>query len=430
MSKLFKRLNWDNKRNSEPQANRILVTYNRALYSNNTVLPFSTSSSNLCNWLSTNHPDYNMSSWCFYGNIETNNIGTIALSSIVQQQLDFPNSQPPYLSEFSFCENNSKGYNLTPFMLYDKADVQFNTPFSIKTNLLGKSQLERIELSIISGIMGQKGAQYKLCGEVIDLNDVIWNYEVLLIDELGAVQIGYGPLSFLPQWLTEAQRTAITCQYNNNIQAYLADTNDAMLGQGSYYYSLPLLKLNSFTLKKNNVPYATAHKGNIWVDYVVQGFAAQDWSILENASWQFFAIQFPELNNTEYSQAALMVSIVTTTQNGIVSSLPVAKFYNNVSDARTPNSALKPAFEWNMNQIKFTPTIYWTDSKGKKFPVAFDLILDAPNGKITIHAQAFMDNQVISQVEKYEGIFSVTASIHVNKINETNAQGYCWAEVH
>jgi hypothetical protein len=415
----------------KPAEQQTSATFTQAYYSSVPVLPFSQSPALLSNWLSTNHPEYNMSSWCFYGNIETDNLGTIAINSIVQQQFSFPENQPPYIAEFSFCQNNGQGYNLAPFMLYDTSDIQFSIPFNIQASLLRPNKIESIGLSLVSGNMGEKGAQYKMSGVVIDFNLVEWKYEVLLTDTTGAIQVGYGPSSFLPQWLTAAQQKQITSNYNNSVHDYLEKTGDTMEGQGSYYYSLPLLTLNSFTLLKDGVPYTSGTKGNIWVDYVVQGFADQSWPILEEASWQFFAIQFPSTANIKGINAALMVSIVTTKQNGVSNSLPVARFYDGSSSASSAqNGSIQASFEWNMNEIEFKPTKYWTDAKGKKFPVAFELILKSPNGTIAVWAQAAMDNQVVSEVEKYEGVYQVIAAIQVNGINEPFIKGYAWAEVH
>lgn len=433
LNKILKRLHLknNNQENKTSEEQNSSTSFTQAYYSALPVLPFSQTPAMLSQWLSTPHPEYNMASWCFYGNIETDNIGTIAMNSIVQQQLSFPGNQPPYIAEFSFCQNNGNGYNLAPFMLYFPSDIQFTLPFNIKASLLRPTKLDTIELSLVSGNMGEKGAQYKLHGLVIDLHLAEWKYEVLLTDNMGAIQVGYGPSSFLPQYLTAAQQTLITSQYNSNVHAYLQHSGDTMIGQGSYYYSFPLLTLDSFTLLKDGAPYASGTKGNIWVDYVVQGFDDSSWPIFEGATWQFFAIQFPSSANIKGINAALMVSIVTTTQNGVTISLPVARFYDGSSSEPTAqNGAVQPSFEWNMDEITFTPTKYWTDAKGKKFPVGFELLLNSPNGIISVWAQAVMDNQVVSEVEKYEGVYEVIAAVEVNGIKEPFLKGYAWAEVH
>jgi hypothetical protein len=397
-----------------------------AYWSQLDILPFSKSEKGLRDWLSTPHPEYNMASWCFYGNITTDEGEVVAISSMVQQQLNMGGM--PYLAEFSYCDDN--GYKVVPFEV-GTADVQFKAPFSIRVTYKYIPDVF-LEIKLLSGEMGQAGAKYRLSGNVIDLKMNNLKYDLVLTDTYGVVQIGYGTSSFLPQWLTPSQHHSIMANYKGSVPSYLNAGEDTMLGQGSYYYSMPLLKVESFSLhrKLDNewVLYANGSKGNIWVDYVVQGFASQEKALLKNAQWQFLAIQFPEQN------ASLMVSIVdvpTPIENVTSGIFPMARLY--YGDQKAANGSKQAYQEWAIGQIEFNPKKYWVDpTTGLKYPIEFDLNLRSPDGsQILLKGKSIRANQVIEEgVNKYEGVFAIQADIRVKSLNLQGAQGCAWAEIH
>lgn len=403
----------------------------QCFYSTHAILPQSQSPSQLSGWLSRIHPRYNMSSWCFFGNIEDEKGGVAAISCIVQRQ-NLPHSSSPYVAEWSYCDDHTNGYALAPFELPTE-NVAYSEPFAITADaypLYGGM----LNLSLVSGRMGQIGAQYRITGRVVDLsiNFDLWEYELHLTDTMGAMQSGYGPSSFLPQWLTSEQRHAIESKFNHDVHAYLQAGQDAMTGQGCYYYSLPLLRVDSFNIRKNNQPYSSGTRGNIWVDYVVQSFSESALPLVESATWQFFAIQFPEIGAFGKDGAAMMVSIVTTTDaENRSSTLPEARFYYNGSGRTVAaNGAVQASLEWKMNEIELVVTKRWQAPGGKTFPVALTLTLNSPEGTVVLNMDAIRDNQVVSEVQKYEGVFDVLATIKVNGIDESNVKGFAWAEVH
>ncbi|MEN2416369.1 hypothetical protein [Flavobacterium mesophilum] len=389
------------------------------------ILSFSKSEKGLREWLSTPHPEYNMASWCFYGNITTDDGEVVAISSMIQQQLNMGGM--PYLAEFSYCDRN--GYKVVPFEV-EANDVQFKAPFSVKVTYKYICDMY-LEITLLSGEMGQAGAKYRLAGNVIDLKGNNLKYDLILTDTYGAIQIGYGTTSFLPQWLTPSQHQNVMANYKGSVPNYLNARKDTMLGQGSYYYSMPLLKVESFLLyrKVDNEwkQYANGKKGNIWVDYVVQGFNSQEKTLLKNAQWQFLAIQFPEKN------ASLMVSIVDVPPIENISSkvLPMARLY--YGDKKATNGSKQAYYEWAIDQIEYKPTKYWVDPKtGLKYPIEFDLNLRSPDDSyLKLKGKSVRDNQVVGYgVNKYEGVFSVEADIQVKDLNATNLQGFSWAEIH
>lgn len=389
-------------------------------------LPFSKSEEGLSDWLSKPHPEYNLASWCFYGNVTTDEGKVVAVSSMVQQQLKMGGM--PYLAEFSYCDDN--GYKVVPFEV-DVADVAFKDPFSVRVTYKYIPDVF-LEIALVSGKMGQAGAKYRLSGNVIDLKMNNLKYELLLTDTYGVVQIGYGASSFLPQWLTPTQHQNVMANYKGSVSNYLNAKEDAMRGQGSYYYSMPLLKVESFTLSRrlDDVwePYAKGSEGNIWVDYVVQGFDQKEEALLKNAQWQFLAIQFPE------QKASLMVSIVdvpTPIEDVPSGILPMARLY--YGNHKALNGSKQAYKEWTIDQIEFKPTKYWVDPHTNlKYPIEFELNLKSPDGsRMVLKGTAVRNDQVIEdKVNKYEGVFTVQADVWLDGSNLKGIKGFAWAEVH
>ncbi|MGB3183544.1 MAG: hypothetical protein WBB45_19295 [Cyclobacteriaceae bacterium] len=408
----------------------------QCFYSSMPLVPQGQSPSRLAAWLSNLQPQYNMASMCFYGNLIDDEGHVAAVNSILQQQNKMQNQKGkpanPFLAEWSYCDDKTNGYVNAPFFITKEytGNVQVQAPYSFVVNgnpLYGGF----VSISLVSGEMGRKGAQYSMTGQVVDFDLNMWEYSILLEDMFGTIQVGYGPSSFLPQYLTDAQQKTISQQYGSDVHRYLKESGDSMRGQGSYYYTIPLLGVESFEIRKNLQPYSTGSKGTIWVDYVTQSFDKQSYSILGSAGWQFLAIQFPELNSEKYTSGALMFSSV---DQGNGQHLPMARFYADNSEANTtPNGAVKPTYEWAMNDIQFTADKYWTDPSGKgayKYPVQFTLTLTDGNNKMTIKGNAVRNNQVIEAFHKYEGVFDIKASIELEDLQLPDAKGYAWAEVH
>ncbi|MDT3738831.1 MAG: hypothetical protein RO257_04945 [Candidatus Kapabacteria bacterium] len=397
-------------------------------YSSKAILPPGQSPEQLAGWFSKYHPRYNMSSWCFFGNITDDNGITAAISSIVQYQI-MPN-QPPYIAEWSYCDEQTKGYVLAPFILENENNVEYSSPFAITVDA-NPIYGGLISLTLFSGRMGEAGAKYRMTGRVITEPDLLdeWEYELEMTDTFGTIQVGYGPSSFLPQWLNKNQRDIINDKYNSDVNKYLEQSQDDMTGQGSYYFTIPLLKVEHFNIIKNGKPYFSGTKGNMWIDYVVQGFNAESLPVLGSATWQFFALQFPEIEGYYGIQAAMMISIVEVKDaSGEISTLSMAHFYYDdpYHSKKNENGSRLAAFEWSMNNIQFEVIEYW-----ENYPVKFKLTLSVPNGKSTvIYGEAINNNQVVSAVKKYEGVFNIKADIYVNDFEVTNVKGFGWAEVH
>ncbi len=405
-------------------------------YSNTPALPHSKSASALASWLSTPHPDYNMASLDYYGHLIDDNGDIVGFSSMIQQQFGLPGSAP-YLAEFSICNSETKGVVVAPFLL-DKDKVTFNSnPFSETADLNLGIEDEKISIALVSGEMGQPGAKYKLTGNAIAFDLTNWVYEIELTDSMGTIAVGYGPSSFLPQWLSTAQHTAIKDQFGGNVKAYLQAGSDNMSGEGSYYYSLPMLQVTSFNITRDGKPFSSGTKGHLWVDYVTQSFSQASFPVLKKeATWQFLAIQFPsELNShsNDFS-GAIMFSEVEMPIPGTAdtSTLPTARFYHKDSD-QEPNTALKALHDWDMQDISLKTSDLWPTGSSPQFPLKFTLTLGSPsdnNNYALLKGEAIRPNQEVTLVHKYEGVYKVTGSIYIDGVMHDKVLGYAWAEIH
>lgn len=398
-------------------------------FTNKSLLPQAQSSEQLTAWLSTIHPRYNMCSWCFFGNITDHKGKQAAISSVVQYNI-LPKSTP-YVSAWSYCDENTEGYVLAPFLSQEE-NVDVSNPFAVTVDSSPAND-GFLTLSMVSGTMGKPGACYRMTGRVYTTTPgEVWTYDLALTDTFGVIQTGYGPSSFLPQWVFHDQKKSINEDFNGDVDAYLRSNKDNMMGQGSYYYSLPLLRVDSFDIMKNGEAYSSGKEGNIWIDYVVQSFDKDSIAIAGSASWQFFAVQFPHIPGYEGFEAALMVSIVETNV-GVAdhgtSLLKTARLYINdpLHGKLAENGAMQAIQEWTLDEITYDVT-----EKQGEYPTAFTLTLAVDNGgpMITVKGKPIMPNQVISEVKKYEGVFTVTADFELENMQVQNLKGYAWAELH
>ncbi|MBL6943667.1 MAG: hypothetical protein ISR56_04800 [Bacteroidales bacterium] len=258
-------------------------------------------------------------------------------------------------------------------------------------------------MSLISGNMGAADAEYILTADIPDFNGVRLHAEVQLRDRLGVVNQGYGPASFFPQYLSEEQRAQIMESPARSVSNYLEATGDPMSCQGSYYYSLPLMDVEQFSIKLDDtISLSNGSDGLMWMDYVVQSYDQQASEVFSNASWDFYAIQLPEEN------AAIMVIEI----NSATGSLPIATLFRNDSD-RTLNTARKAVHSWAINEINIyhVPGTDWVSPKsGLKYAMQHRIQLTSTDYSADLTINMVRDDQEIiidSTKIKYEGLGSV-----------------------
>jgi len=400
----------------------------QAFYSPGAILPQGQSPEQLAGWFSQSHPRYNLSCWCFFGRLTDAGGRTAAISTMIQAQR-IP-GQLPYLSEWSYCDDQTNGYVLAPFFS-SEGNVEYSHPFAITVDA-NPVYAGFITLSLASGRMGEKGAQYRLTGRVMTLpfSDLAeWNYEIVMTDSFGCIKDGYGPSAFLPQWMNAGQRTIIGGPFEGNVRAFLESGQDDMVGQGSYYYSIPLLNVDRFSVTRNGKPYSSGTQGEFWVDYVVQGFNDSSLQIVKTASWLFFGIQFPEIPGYDGARAAMIFSVVETSVSGETSQLATARFYDGRLETISQNGAHEAAFDWTMEQIQYTILETYEDLTAKeKYPTKVRISLAAPEGSVVMTLSAVRPNQVVPFAGKYEGVYDVVADISLEGIAANGVSGFAWGE--
>ena len=395
-------------------------------YTKQTLLPQSQSPAQLSGWLSANHPDYDLASWCFFGNIISENGAKVdAVSSKFQSQ-ETPISGlflPLFESGFVYNDAHTDGYIIsgTGELAISPSLSVTNNPWSVVVNYGQGTKQSIICISLISGTMGFKDAIYMITADVSCIQGKgRLSATIKVIDRLGIVNEGYGPGSFLPQWMTNQQQEEIKHTYSTSMKQYLEKKEDPMRGQGAYYYSAPMLDVLKFKIRNDKTILAEGSEGTLWMDYIVQSFNRDAWTTVSDASRDFFAIQFPELGS------ALMFSAIT--MKDPKSKLYTAKYFTR-DGKRTPNGALVAEYEWNMDQIKLIrkSSSKWQGKQGANYHLGYWLHLNSPEFKIKLLIQSIRDDQEInsSNTAKYEGVFTVTG-----EIQGVSCEGYAWGELH
>lgn len=274
------------------------------------------------------------------------------------------------------------------------------------------------DMMLLSGVMGQKGARYRITSQAKDLENGALETSVEVTDEMGIVNDGYGPASFFPQWLTDEQRSVINSTYGGSVGDYLEASGNPMTDQGSYYYSAPMLKVDSFTITRNGQTVSQGNDGLLWMDIVYQSFDAAAQSIVKTATWNFFTLQFPDDN------LAMMVTSVHNDYNG---DLPVATLFSTTG-TKSANGALNPSYRWNLQDIAITPVSgkTWTSpSSNLTYYTQYKITLGGEH-KADLTVTMSWDEQElkVNNTVKYEGYAEVTGTLDGKTVS-----GSAWVEL-
>jgi hypothetical protein len=269
-------------------------------------------------------------------------------------------------------------------------------PWRVEINSLDQTE-PLMSMSLVSGSMGVADAEYRLTADVPDQLGGRLQAEVLLRDGFGVVNQGYGTASFFPQYLTESQQEQIAGSFDNSVGDYLEGTGDPMSGQGSFYYSQPLMDVEQFTITRDGVPLSSGTSGTMWMDNVVQTYGEQASEILADASWEFYSIMLPEEN-----MAIMVIQITSAT-----GTLPVATLFSDDSD-RTRNSARKAVHSWKIDEIdvEAVPGTIWTSpGTGQQYAQQHHIRLESETQPADLTITMVRENQevVVGDTIKYEG---------------------------
>ena len=419
-------------------------------YTNEMLLPQSQSPEQLSAWLSGTHPGYDLVALCIYGSLisqDSNQPSKTEVSAFAYITQFVPSSLLPYLgsigfrpfqSSFSFDGSKTDGYLISgdASLFPNPAVTMTSNPWSVVVSYPspGSTQQSTNCVSLIEGTLGAKGAKYMLTADVSYIttsNQQQSNRlraEIVVVDAMGTVAIGYGPSSFSVEYLTTDQDKDINDESGGVVRDYLKKTNAPMSYQGSYYYSQPLLEVQSFKIVKEDGTVLTeGSHGTLWMDYVVQSFNSQTIASIPASSWHWFIIQFPEKGE------ALVVCSEQVSSTEITSP-PYAMLFDSAASEKLTNGALLPKMQWKMSEICITPdsNSTWTSPNSHDtYYLKYTVLLgptDSPNVVLTL--QAVRDDQeVYLKVGKfkhiaYEGVIEASGMI-----NGESYSGYGWVEI-
>ncbi|MFH1159513.1 MAG: hypothetical protein V1733_01010, partial [bacterium] len=226
-------------------------------YTNGYSLPQTQSLQQLSEYISAEHFEYDLDGWFFFGSLVDNanpddpGVFFIAVQRIEESQNGFRAPMVPAIVGFN---SSSLGkYEFRGFYTIDISPLMTVTsnPWSVRlTSPFQTGPL--ITMSTVSGTMGATDAVYSLTADIPDFNGIRLKANVQIRDRYGAVNQGDGTASFFAQYLTDAQREQIMNSPVRTVSNYLEATADPMSCQGSYYYSLPLLDVEQFTITRSD----------------------------------------------------------------------------------------------------------------------------------------------------------------------------------
>tara|TARA_B110000259_G_scaffold49886_1_gene58550 strand:+ start:18567 stop:20426 length:1860 start_codon:yes stop_codon:yes gene_type:complete len=363
--------------------------------------------------------EYNHNNWTLFGKLEGLN-GTYSINLNIQKLniINVPIHNKPNnifyaaydkKNEGKSYEANSSVCNVeNPIVTFDKnASPPIRWVLSAKSDLLvGEEQYVTIELT--NGEFGDKNSTYKISAVGLGkFKDEL--FEINVIDKLGIINQGLGINSFFANWLTNSQRTNVINDFNGSLKNYLLHkhTEENLVSQGSFYFSLPLLEVVDFTLtsltgaRKDTIELTKI--STMWLDNTTQSFDSNASAILSNLKYNFFALTFYDIN------ACMTISQITTI-TGILHSATFTKDgQENIN--------------WDIDKI----IVVGSDEaviKGNKYFTRWNIVLSNPDVIIQVRAEW---NDQINHLSNY---FEGSAEVDVAFINGANVNNsICWMEI-
>lgn len=313
----------------------------------------------------------------------------------------------------------------------DNYPVSFTKiPWSVRADQsLVLAQPEFIDVRVVKGQIGVKGAVYELTANVYNTSEDAPPLERVEVyvrakDTTGMMQWGYGPSGFSPMWIFPEQRDIIENTYDGSVGDYLRATDDSMWSQGQNYLTVPLLKVQKFVVSKNDKVVDRGSAGWIWMDYVTRSFDARAKEIVNSgAGWNEFSIYIPSTGQ------AMKVGWTNFPKAPGIGKFPYAYLASPTSD-KGPNGVLQPQMAWGLNDIHLRPvrSSKWVSpTTGNSYYLKWRLILDETetNERVKLTLTSALPNQeaVIADRAVLEGVFTVKGNIGGKKV-----QGYALDE--
>lgn len=400
-------------------------------------------------FLSTGLPQYDSQSFEFFGHLvdDEGEVNSIALMS--QGNTVIPGLQVPWLTtEETGLIFNRLSLDQGPMFggMYGLADITVDTtigyaPWNIHVEQQQTGQPEQVvDMRVVSGAIGAVGSVYELTVSVDTgmAGSPARERATLSIrakDLTGIIQWGYGPNGFFPLWMfdgeplpassgpipTTDQRSAIMNQYGGDIGAYLAATGDPMTGQGSQYYSMPLVEVEQWSVSIGSSYVAGGTEGLLFFDNLTETYNDSAQYIVRNGyEWTEFSVQLPD------SRQGMLIA---TTGQQEVGQLHYAMI-GGAGSTQSTNGTLQPTANWPQGAIHIAPTDEtWTSPHScYVYHLTYSVQLDGsdtrPAADLVFRATAA--DQELNALNRavYEGLFSYEGTLGGEPVS-----GYAWGEI-
>lgn len=403
-----------------------------AYYSTSAEVAQSKSPAGLRRYLSTEQARFDLQSYPMYGSLIEKN-GDVTSFSVMSQQ---SNNVAPTLPGLGYAVdgvmwNTGRGFTVGGVQGVPEYTLPFTMtqrPWSIRAQALSLGQPPQfVDVRVVGGKIGQRNAVYEVTAELnagplgsgTSRPSTVY---VRATDTLGMAQWGFGPSGFMPQWLYPHQRQQITSKHDGSVEDYLKDTNDPMRGQGAYYYTTPLLRVDAFTITEGDTVVSQGNEGWLLMDAVTQSYGPKAAELVKSdVTWIEFSTQFPSIGT------AMKIGQVTQQSVG-------AYPYATLADNTTGNNlnGTVATDKWPITGIRIHPIPghEWTSpTTGLKYHLKYEVRLDGQNGQpdsVLTYAAVFPDQEVAFKGGRavYEGLYTVTGTLNGQKVS-----GQAWGEV-
>lgn len=405
-----------------------------AYYSATVDLPLARSPLGLRRFLSTTQPQYDEQSYVWWGALIDYD-GTRNGVAVEMQRndalIDGFIPVPEVDSAILYNQGDDPGYAIGGLGGIPELTLPVtftSSPWTARVQSFTPGQQpDFIDIRVVAGQFGRRGAVYEFTTSVPNVSSTapagerITTY-IRAKDAFGILQWGYGPSGYIPMWIYPAQRAQIMDDFGGSVGAYLEATRDPMLGQGTYYWSEPLLQVQRFKVSMNGRVVSAGDQGWMWLDNVERSFDARAQEIVDNGvSWQEFSIMVPS------SKTSLKVGY---TRQSSVGTYPYASMISPDS-AKARNGAWTPAATWPLQGIRIRPIrgSEWTNPvTGNTYYLKQRVELDGfpggPRASFTLTSAIPDQEAVVSNRAVFEGLFRMTGTIDGEPVT-----GWAWGEL-
>ncbi|GAA2247572.1 hypothetical protein GCM10009851_36270 [Herbiconiux moechotypicola] len=300
---------------------------------------------------------------------------------------------------------------------------------------------QNITMRVVSGSIGAVGAVYELEVSVpttaSGASDAVpTTLFVRAKDTTGMIQWGYGPNGFFPLWMfdgspletpdgsiaTTDQRGPITDAFGGDIGAYLAATGDPMTGQGSQYYSMPLVQVEEWSMQRGTETLAHGSDGLLFFDNLTETYNDSAVYLLKNGySWTEFSVMLPD---------TLQGMLIAVTEQPEVGRLYYA-MRGGAGSTQSANGTLAPTDNWPQGAITVTPdkSKSWTSPTScyvydLQYHVQLEASATRPAADLVFTATAQNQELDVLHRSAYEGLFDYSGTIDGEAVS-----GYAWGEI-